>query len=233
MKGQPFFFDENYFDDDSPLKLREDDQALELKYTDDDLEIAKNTAYAKGKKDGLAESKESIENQCLKMIERTLNQIATLMQAEDERNKRYEAETTHLTMHILKKVFPVFFDKAGLEELQALIKKTLETCPTANEITLTVHSDIRPQIEGYLHKTDSLQKKNIKIVSSDDMNTIESRLSWPDGGAILAPQKVAGQILDLLTETLAAENITVDNADEENSETLTPQNVEESGEKNE
>ena len=233
MKGQPFFFDENHFDDDSPLKLHDSDPALELKYTDDDLEITKNTAYAKGKKDGLTESKQSIENQSLKTLEQALSQISTLMQAEDDRNKRYEAEAIHLTTHVLKKVFPVLFEENGLKELQDKIKKTLDTYPKDNGITLTIHKDIRPQLEDYLQRTDALQKKNIKIITSDDINTIESRLSWPDGGAILAPQKIADQILDLLTETLATENITVENTEEKNEETLTPEKIEDSGEENE
>lgn len=233
MKGQPFFFDENHFDEDGSLKMREDDPALELKYTDDDLEIAKNTAYAKGKKEGFAESKESLEAQALKILEQVLGHAATLLQAEGERNKRYEAEAIHLTTHIVKKIFPVMFDKYGLEELENLIRKTLESCPKNNNIELTVHSEVKPMIEDYLLKTGANSEGKIKIIVSDDMNHTESRLSWKDGGAILAPEKIAVQILDVLTETLAAENITVGDTQKDESDTLTPQNAEEAGEENE
>ncbi len=233
MKGEPFFFDEHHFDEDAPAKAIGSNTPMELKYTDDDLEIARNTSYAKGKKEGINEAQASLESQSLQLLENLLQQINALHQAEEQRNKRYEAEAIHLTTQILQKIFPVLFQKHGFEELSDLIKTTLDSCPKDAEIELLVNEDITDLVKNLIDKITPPQKQNLKIMPSKDIQMTSCQLSWPFGGAILAPEKTAGQVLGILKETLAAESIEMIDEPEEQTENIAPQDTDTSGEKDE
>ena len=68
MKGQPFFFDANVFDDDS--QLSEEELAAQPEFTRDEMEQAKASSFEEGKKAGFKDSEDGLTNRMLGILQR-------------------------------------------------------------------------------------------------------------------------------------------------------------------
>lgn len=208
-KGQPFFFDTNVFDADSHEEP--DDSEDALKYTEDQLALARNASFNEGKKAGVTATQASIEKDVLVVAQKIAANVQALQECEQKRREVYEAEAVHLAYCIVAKVFPVLFDQIGQETLLSSMRDILATQNTKHPIQVNINPDLLDPLQERLEHLTAKGAAHLSLVPSSAVPRHECRLEWPHGGAILAPEETAGKILALLQETLADHGISVQN----------------------
>lgn len=206
-KGRPFYFDSNLFDAVGQPTTEELEKLL--KYTDDQLALARSAAFNDGKKAGFTEAQNNIDKETQAILQKIEGHIAKLFAVESVRYERYEAEAVHLSYQIIKKIFPMLFEKIGDDLLQELMKNVIIDQKSISSLDIKVHTDIAPQVQEHIAGLTEKHGKTIMLSPSSSVPRNDCFLSWNYGGAILAPEKTAHKILLLLQETLADQGITV------------------------
>lgn len=209
MKGRPFMFDGNVFDKDAVKQKQAEPKPPEPKYTDHDLNLEREKAYAEGRKAGITEAQNGHTQEILKLVQKIDRQIPLLFAAEDDRCNRYEVEAVHLTYRILEKLFPIYMQHHGFDELKHSIKNAIESQNNIPAITLDLHESHAHDIEPFLADLAIYTNKQISVRANSSLARMECDLSWPDGGAILNRNKIAHKIMTILQESLAEHNINV------------------------
>lgn len=206
-KGRPFYFDANVFD--AVEQPSAEELAKAPKYTEDQMALARSAAFNDGKKAGFTESQNAIEKEIQGLLTKIESHANKLFSVESVRYERYEAEAVHLSYQIVKKIFPLLFEKIGEEQLQIMVKDLIASQKSTRAIDLHVHTDIAPVLQEYLASLSSKNGKTFTITASPSIPKNDCNLSWDYGGAVLAPEKTAHKILLLMQEALADQGITV------------------------
>lgn len=173
-------------------------------YSQQDLDKAKKDAHAAGREEALAEAKASRGQKVSETLETIANQTAKLFDQENVREKRYEQEAVALALAAFKKLFPLYMEKFGSDELEAQISAILQEQSGQQAITFHVSTENTEAITAFAQKLkDSNNTLNLKVVTDETLSDKAARLSWSDGGALRDPSIIAQQITDRMQEMLA------------------------------
>lgn len=196
-----FLFDRNDFNDDAPEEQQENLPPPPPVFSEAELEAARAESYAQGKKDGLREAESSREKAVASLVAAIERKTATLFSSENARIRQYEAEAVMLARSIFTTLFPVLNGKHGLDEIMHVIDETISNNRTRPEIVIEVHPDFALPVSTALDPVS--HSSALRVSGNPLMEVGECLLTWNDGGASRRPQRIAGQIENLLKEVLA------------------------------
>ncbi len=211
MKGQPFFFDSNIFDDDH--QLSEEELAAQPEFTKDEMEQAKKIAFEEGKKAGFEESENEITNKMLTILQKIEHDISRLFEEEDRRNKIYEEEALHLSAKIFTKSFPKYMEVYGREELKNSIITALSDNMTPEKITITLNENLQEALSVFIKTQEDILHKKISLKTDNNLSDNDCRINWSGGGIICNRDATIEKIFDILNQSLAERNISLHDDD--------------------
>lgn len=214
MKGQPFFFDTNNFDDDGASKV-EEEPPEEPEFTQTQMNEAKALAHAEGKKEGHKESQDSIEQQSLALLQKLDLDIQKLNIEEKKRSALFENEAVHLSLKIMEKLFPALEEQFSGAELEAAIISALSNQKTPDKVTIKLHETMEEQIQSAIKKSD-VDLNAITLSAQTNFSKAQTQILWDGGGLIYNHNIIAQKTFEIIKDTLAERGITVH--DEENSQ---------------
>tara|TARA_R110001592_G_scaffold27763_13_gene102762 strand:+ start:49315 stop:50013 length:699 start_codon:yes stop_codon:yes gene_type:complete len=222
MKGQPFFFDSNIFDDDH--QLSEEERAAEPEFTRDELAQAKTSSFEEGKRAGFKESEDSITNKMHTILQTIERNMAVLFAAEETRNKTYENEAVHLSAAIFQKAFPEYMKAYGHEELKASITDALSHHMTPEKINIQLNDALLGALSDFLKAQENTLQKQITIKADNTLADHDCRIDWPSGGVICNHETTTQKIFDILNQSLAERGISLHDGDkqQDTEDALTP-----------
>ncbi len=201
MKSQPFFFDANIFDDDTPLS--EEERAKLPEFSREELEAAKLKAFEDGKREGLKESLDSIHNKTLGLLQKIENDLGMLFSAEEDRQKEYEKNATLLAAEIFTKSFPTYMEAHGLTELREAVVNALSSHMIPENIQIEINDAVfAPFTELIKEYTNNLQKQ-ITFKADATLSEHACRVSWAGGGLICDRNALSEKIFNILNHSLA------------------------------
>ncbi len=206
-KGQPFFFDQNIFDEHGRMTAKNKGPPLE--FTAPDLEKAKSEAYEQGRKAGFAEGQAGLTKQVLALVQSIRQNSSLLFAAEDERKAIYEAEALNLTYSIIRKIFPLLSRHSGIEDVREKLREIVAAGLKSNTLIIEVPAALAEETRKFMEQERMTPETGFVLSPSPSLRGTECRLSWADGGALHDPKNIALKIFSILEETLAARGITV------------------------
>lgn len=207
MKGQPFFFDENIFDEDDPRQDVHEDIVQKPEFTQDQLQAAKESAYQEGMRAGFAQSEGGLTQKMLEVLNLTHNQIETLFVAESERCARYEAETVALTYAVFKKSFPYVLDRCGAEEIKTALAHTLQDYKDMPKLRVHCAPDMVQPLQDFVTKNLPDMANNVSFQPDPSFVNTRCQILWADGGLILNKREITQKISAIMEQTLAEHGI--------------------------
>ncbi len=213
MKGTPFFFDENVFDEDGVRHEKEDTRPPKPEFTHDDLDAAKAIAFEEGRKAGLKDSDESKTKDILTLFQKIERDMSVLFAAENDRNKTYENESVHLSLKILEKIFPLYAKEIGLDELEKTLHATLQTATTPENILIELNNDIASLLEPKLKEMGVALHKNISIKPNSVIARLDCKITWPEGGILCNTTTIAEKTFAIMHQALAERGVSVHDED--------------------
>lgn len=206
-KGQPFFFDQNVFDEHGRMTAKNKGPPVE--FTAPDLEKAKAESYEQGRKAGVAEGQAGLTKQVLALVQSIRQNSSLLFAAEDERKALYEAEALNLTYSIVRKIFPLLSHHSGIADVREKLREIVAAGLKSNTLVIEVPAALAEETRRFLEQEKMTPETGFVLTPSPSLRGTECRLSWADGGAIHDPKNIALKIFSILEETLAARGVTV------------------------
>lgn len=206
QKKQKFFFDLHNFDEDAdePAQEEIDQEELERiaveqdqeRQRQEEIKQAREEAYQQGKKDGFEESRQSLEQKIAHLLDTAQNSFDELQRQEHLREQRYEREAVHLSSTLLHKLFPVWADTYGLEEIEQQIREVLQRAANQQAIRIEVSPSILEELQKRLEPViTALSDISVFVSAREDLPENDFKMSWANGGAVRDSQQLVEQIL--------------------------------------
>ena len=124
--------------------------------------------------------------------------------AELERERLYEQDSIKLCLQVFEKLFPVYNEKCGFEEMKAAMETILKRQEGQQKIVIHVAPDIAVRIEEHLQTLKKDENGPSLMVKPDPaMPPGACKLAWEDGGAARNPEILAGEIKSMIEQALA------------------------------
>lgn len=202
-KIRKYLFDQNIFDDDYVEEV-EPEVPPPPTFSEEELEAARQEGFARGKSEGLAESKASRDQYVAGVLNTIAQALPTLFSAETAREKRFEQEALSLALSSFKTLFPLLDSYHGLDEAHEVIVSVLEDAEGKNEIVIEINPDALEGIEAHIAAIRGrLGDARVEIRAEESLGRGDCRLSWKDGGAIRDASGLAQKIKSIMEERLA------------------------------
>ena len=219
-KPEKFFFNQNSFDD--PRSAENEDEPPPPVFSEEELEAAKVEAYKKGQDQARQEERATREQKIADIAEKIESSLSALFSQEEDRKKLYEAESVHLTLHILRKLFPHLNETSGLDEIENVIKQALESQDGLPSIKIDVPPYTHEGIQERLHNTIERTSKSgtIEITEAAGLNTGDCEIKWHNGGALRNVTDLSNTIFALLESSLEGRPLQQEETPEEDTEGL-------------
>lgn len=203
-----YFFDSILFDEpevDESAELEEDLPPPPPTFSEEELAQAKEEAFQEGVNQGRLDALASIEKDTALCLAGMQTQIEQLFTREAERNKLYEQEAVHLSLHIFKALYPHYARECGFDELQNFISDVITRQRDLRTVRIQVDPKLKSAIEEHILKLCSSNPEfSFEVVGDTSLEgSHNSLVSWGDGGAIYKPDAIAADIVEILQQTLA------------------------------
>lgn len=174
-------------------------------FSEDQLGLAKNEAYAKGRQDGIRETRAAQEEQTQKSMMQIAAALEKLLAGEDRREIATMVQTVKLSMKVTHKLLPQFAQRFALEEIERVILDSIEARRDEPRIAITVsgrHLDtLRHHIESLALEKGYAGK--IILIADDNLTAADVRVEWADGGAERLYERLYSQVESEFAKAIA------------------------------
>jgi flagellar assembly protein FliH len=202
QEKKKFFFTQNIFDEGHS------DEPPPPSFSEQELETAKLRAIADGKTQGLKEAEGSQLKLTAQILDRIQKELMQLSAAEAQREKMFEQEILNLTLAVFERLFPVYQEHVGFEELKEALSTIMKQQEGQNHVVITVMPDVVAAIETHLNKLKESGFDLKFTVKGDETVGLDGcRLAWSEGGAIRDPQRLADEIRSSVQQVLAKKGL--------------------------
>lgn len=210
-KPQKFLFDISF---DPVVETPPDENAIEAlkdegefeevppppSFSEEDLEAAREAAFAAGHEAGLEAGRQSAEAQTLAAVQSVAGQIGTLFTAHDKAVDAMLADAAEIAVTAARKIAPAYARIHGTEEIEALVRQTIVNLLDEPRVVVRLHPDTRDALEERL--TDAARRSGFEnqlvLLPDEQLAPDDSRIEWASGGAERLTQEVWQQIDDVL-----------------------------------
>jgi hypothetical protein len=169
-------------------------QSVDHVYDLDELEIATRQSYMEGLDAGRLQMLHEIEGdtrRLLTAIAKTLSDVSLIQQ-------QSYINVAHIAEKIMRTLFPVFAEKGGLLEVQAVVTDVLEKLNTENKVTISCAESVAKGIKEHM---DTLQTSfPLHIQGSAQCDTTDVTIDWTTGFAKRSEQALLEQIHTIMTQ---------------------------------
>ena len=208
QEKKKYFFNQNIFDEGHT------DEPPPPSFSEQELENAKLKAIADGKTQGLREAEGSQLKLTAQILDKIQKDLVQLSAAEAMREKTYEQETMQLCLAIFERLFPLYNEQAGFEELKHTISEIMKRQEGQNHVVVTVQPDVTGAIETHLNKLkESGYELKFAVKGDASLAPGACRLAWNEGGALRDPQMLADEIRSSIQQVLAKKGLKVHDKD--------------------
>lgn len=211
LTARKYLFDHHHFDEsDKNVKDEEtveDTPPAPPTFSEEEMADAKRKArsegFEEGQKQAMEEARESVEQATKAVLDTVSTNIKTLLAAEAERDKQFEAETLQLTRAIFGKLFPAMLERENLSELDSFVTSIVRTQDKQAEINISVMSDLVEPLSELINNHSELSDFLVYVKEDKNLDKGDCRIEWKNGGAIRDLTALTSQIGELLNEQLA------------------------------
>ena len=221
---EKFFFNMNHFDvEEEEVEEVEDNLPPPPPvFSEEELEAAKQEAFAQGKAKGIEESNASRSAALAQTLQVLASEASQLFSQEAAREKSYEEESLRLAVNIFEILFPHTKETHGFDELKAAMAKVLEHQAGHGAIEVHVADSMKDGVSGFLEKLSAKDERlKFKVIGNASMDEQDCKLSWEDGGYIRNTEDMALEIQTILAEPLAGQAVKGHDIKDEQSESET------------
>jgi flagellar assembly protein FliH len=147
---------------------------------------ARKTALAEGQAKGKADATAQSERQTATALTAIGTQFAKIDGEVQAANGQLRETAVELSLTMVRRLFPEFARRHGLEEVKALLGRSLDTLRTEPRFTVRVASDQAEALRGEVEKLAQARgfEGRIAVAAEDGLKPGDCRIEWSQGGMI-------------------------------------------------
>jgi flagellar biosynthesis/type III secretory pathway protein FliH len=198
-------------------------------FTKEELEIARDEGFIKGKEHGIKEAAAAKEQILIDAIKNLETQFANLFKTQQEAAKSDLNNAILVANAISRKIFPSLNKRGALEEVEHMVANVMKEIHEEPKVCIYIHPDLKPLLKEHI---DLISKKTnhrgeITIIATDDIPLGDCNIEWDSGGAQRNIETLLEDVEEIVERNLQEVTSKV-NSDEKNVETeiKTSKNVE-------
>lgn len=215
MDRKRFFFDVNNFD--SPDSIEEKPEIEEVHvpvYYDADIEKARATGFKSGKAEGFRESEEGLTRDIKDLLGQMNVSLRKLLDNEKERSDAFEKETVSVSLAALDVAFPLLREKLGIEEVSSILENAIKISRSSNKIKIEVGKEYQDTIDSYVSSAFEGVDGKVTVTGNEKMGGGDVSVAWDHGKALRSQLSLEEELLNLLKQELAQEDISPQDSNE-------------------
>lgn len=229
MSKKRFLFDIHNFDKPEPKPVPE--EPMEEKappppmYSEDEMmaikEVAKEDGIKLGRQDGYRESEEGFTGKIHELTQTLSNDVKLLLGQERQRQDQFENELSALVQQTLATALPNLMKQGDFDECLATIETTLKHHRHSGRLLIKVNKDYIEPLETYFEQYLPEEKESVKFSALHKPTEDKIKhmtIEWEHGGATREPEELKQNILKVLEEALAQNDLSPQNEEEINQE---------------
>ena len=212
MSGiQKFLFNQSFDTDiseafEEPVEIIEEEEPEEIlpTFSEEDLRIARDEAFAKGKEHGINEKAKTIELNIIATLEKLDGNFDSLFKLQRKTATSNLNDAMLLAGTISRKIFPTLNERGALEEVESMIVEAMKKVLEEPKVSICIHPDIEPALKKHI---EPLMKKanykaEIQIISNKDIPLGDCSVEWESGGAYRNTESLLQEIDEIVESNL-------------------------------
>ncbi|MBN9565409.1 MAG: hypothetical protein J0G29_04880 [Alphaproteobacteria bacterium] len=180
-----------------PLKDHASYQDKNQRFTFDEVDAAKQIAFAQGVEMGEKQKSESIEAMALKALEKIESGIIALLEDLDKDTLMF----CDLLISALKKIAPALEYYIAKDNILIMIKEHLAPIRDQRVMKIIVHPDLVDQLLSRITEKSALNEK-IKIVGDDTIGPWDCHMVWESGEIKRSFDEIIEKILTAIEQQI-------------------------------
>ncbi|MEM8987854.1 MAG: FliH/SctL family protein [Pseudomonadota bacterium] len=177
------------------------------RFTAEELEAARQTAYAEGRASAEAAAAEALAG----AADRIGGALAIILQSLDDAARTHRREAANIALMAARKISDTLFDLHGPAHIEAAVEDCLAHIPD------TPHLEVRLPVAQYEALNAKLQEIAEKrgfagrlIITEDtSLGDADCRVSWPEGATARDGETLIDAIAQTVAQRLAADDATI------------------------
>jgi flagellar assembly protein FliH len=156
----------------------------ELQITAAELEQARKKSFAEGQAAAQAAAQAEIQNMLAAALQRVAEQIALLLQAQEQTGSRAMRSAIATAVAILRKLQPEIARRKGLVEIESILGQCLESMRDEPRILVRVNDSLLDPLRERLEQITTAAgfDGRVVILADDALGLGDCRVEWADGG---------------------------------------------------
>lgn len=152
-------------------------------YSEDELNAAREEAFAAGRQEGANEATDASERKIADALAAIEGGLSELFRTQEKTNETMLKSAISVAATVARKLFPDLNRKNALGEIENLVVTTMEKVMEEPKVTVRVSEELRPGLE---QRIDSLIKGcegKLTVLGDADMALGDCKIEWKEGGA--------------------------------------------------
>ena len=171
-------------------------------YSQDELDTAVKQASEEAYQKGVAEAKQSIETEQVKLLKKIENQLKIIFNQIEEKTAEREAGALTVALGAVEKIFPTLEKKQAEAEIRKFLDENFAQFASQEMLSFSFHPDSISLIAGSLGK---LAEKNdfegkIAVHKDETLGVSDCRVEWKSGGVERKASTVLEKIKSLTND---------------------------------
>jgi flagellar assembly protein FliH len=198
MTATKFLFDNRFDLDDlapmeEPAAAAEEAEAPEPveevppppTFSEEEMATAREESFAEGLAEGFRKAAESTEARIAEGATLIGQRLAEMIKAQAQARDEDAREAVQVAQAIARKLFPELNRRHGLEEIESLVRQSLQRVRGEPQVLLSVHESLASPLSSRLEALalSAGFQGNVKIAASAEVAAGDCRIAWSGGGA--------------------------------------------------
>ncbi|MEM9684045.1 MAG: FliH/SctL family protein [Pseudomonadota bacterium] len=206
---QRFLFDQSF--DSKPDEARkppEDEPPPEPTFSEDEMNSARQQAFAEGHAAGSAEAASRFDTEIAALVSAVGNQLPDVAAAQTAANERLLRDGVRLSVEIVRKLLPYFAATHGTYEIEQLVSQCLQTLIDEPRINVRVAPATVPAITDRLESARSSGQFDGRFVIEPDdaLDPTDCDVDWQGGGLHRSGKDIWRQVDEAVDRFLAGQD---------------------------
>lgn len=154
-------------------------------FTEEDLAITRESAYAEGRDAGRAEAMETVEQSVAASLTAVTGHMDALFRRQEEANDANARNAVRVTMAVLRKVLPAACEKHAFDEVARVVEEVVGHILDEPRIIVRLAADLVEPVRDRLEAVAQAHGFEGRVVVQADprLPAGDCRVEWTDGGA--------------------------------------------------
>ncbi|MCH8236576.1 MAG: hypothetical protein IIC06_00225, partial [Proteobacteria bacterium] len=174
-------------------------------FSEEELNAAKEEAFAAGKEEGVQEASATTEREILGSLSALGGRFGEVFKAQDEANASILESAIAIAASIARKVFPYLNERHGLGEIERMVVTTMERILEEPRIIVYLNPQL---VDPFTERLSTLTaqasyKGEVQVVAGEDIPSGDCRVVWSGGGAKRDTAELWREIDEIVERNLA------------------------------